>query len=180
MANSITSTTQTAAAAPVRRAQAPAPAAGQPAAGHPNAVGTANKMVAAPAVSGTNPPNALSAIPESWLPMGKSERGFEARALGMKVAGGKAQLERTNNVISIKTSQGNFSFKTDPKNPNGIIAVTPKGTFQGSITRNGDKLELKANDGKHGLTMEKKSDYLRFDTDGFGALDAGHLRVKNQ
>jgi hypothetical protein len=180
MANWITGSTPTQAAAPVRRAQAPAAAAGQPAASSSNAVGRANRLLAAPSVSGTNSPNALSVIPESWLPMGKSERGFEAKALGVKLLGGKAQLERTNDLVSIKTPQGNFSFKTDPKNPNGVIAVTPKGTFQGTITRNGDSVELKANDGKHGLKMQQKSGYIRFDTDGFGALDAGHLRVKNQ
>jgi hypothetical protein len=155
-------------------AAAPAAAADAPSAGQ--ALAAANQLNSAPAAPSTK--SALDIMPKSWVPMGHTDRNFKAKLGFVTVASGKADIDRSDDQASIKTSQGNFSFKTDPKHPDDIVASTPMGTYEGAGTLTDDTLHFKANDGHHGLTIKHSDDgSLRLDTKGFGTFDKGHLEV---
>jgi len=152
-----------------------APSGAEPTASQ--SLAAANQLTAAPAASATKGPNALDVMPKDWIPMGHTERHFSAKLGPIQVASGTAQIDRGDDTASIKTPQGNFSFKTDPGDPNDITATTPAGTFTGTGVRTGNDLKFMANDHKHGLNIQNSDKGLRVDTHGFGALDKGHLEV---
>jgi hypothetical protein len=147
-------------------------------------VQAANHLAAAPATAPVKPPTALDVIPTQWLPYGHSERNFEGRALGLgftegiKVMGGKAQIDRDHDKVSVKTPNGDFTSTPDAAHAGGVTAKTPDGVFSGKLEKKSDsRYEFKSTDGKHGLSIEKTNKGVRFDTHGFGVLDAAHLNV---
>lgn len=136
---------------------------------------------AAGAPSNGKAPQGLDVIPKSWLPDGHTQRSFKAKTGFIQVAKGTADINRDKNSLTIKTPYADFSFKNDPKHPGKVLAHTSqKGDFVGTLKFDGDKLECQADDGKHSLKIEKVKDYVRFDTEGFGVYDKGHLEVANQ
>ena len=139
----------------------------------------ANHLVSAPgaAVVKAHP---LDVIPRDWLPEGRSERQFSGYTGFVKVMGGKAQIDRNQDHVSIVTPYSDFAFRPDPAHAGGVLVNTPKGVLEGHLQRVNDKrLEFRTTDGEKGVTIEKKSDGIRFDTHGFGAMDMGHLNVSN-
>ena len=123
-------------------------------------------------------PSPLDTVPKEWVPMGHSERQFKAKVGFLTVASGKAEVDRSDTQAAISTSQGNFSFKTDPKKPAELVANTPLGTFEGEATRNGNLINFKADDGQHGVGVKRNDDgSLVVETHGFGVYDNGHLEI---
>lgn len=168
------------------RAQPVAQAAGAPArtidteASRQQQLAASERISAAPSVSGTNPRGGLAAIPSDWIQMGKTERGYAAKAGFITAESGTAQVQRTNEKISIQTPKINFSLSSDPSNPEQVTINTPKGDFSAKIKREGNLLTLTSPEGDRGVKIRKDGNELRFDTQGFGKADGGHLIVSTK
>ncbi len=169
-----------------QKAQSVAAAAGAPSrtvdieADRSKQLAASDRISAAPGVRGTNPESGLSTIPSDWIQMGRSERGYAAKAGFITAESGTAQVHRTKEKISIQTPKINFSLSSDPQNPDQVTVNTPKGDFSAKIKRAGNLLTLTSPEGDRGVKIRKDGDELRFDTQGFGKADGGHLVVSTK
>lgn len=161
--------------APVRAA-APAQAAGSPAgSGRPSPAAIANRMVAAPEAL------PLSAIPTEWVPMGTSQRRVDTRTGFIVLERGNMRIDRNANSITVRQIDNRdlagITLRVDPRDPRTMIANTAVGTYRGRLTGGGDEYQFQADDGRHRIEIKREDGRVRFDTEGFGAIDHGHLNV---
>jgi hypothetical protein len=163
----------TAAARPTRTAPAAAPVSSQPA--RTNASAVANRMTAAPTAL------PLSAIPTEWVPNGTTERRVETKSGFLTLDRGHVSIARNANSIAVRgvdnRNLGGITLRSNPADPTSITAVTPRGTFTGHLSGSGNSFDFRGNDGQHNIHIQRNAHDVRFDTDGFGKLDHGHLNV---
>ncbi|MBI3928061.1 MAG: hypothetical protein HY319_21135 [Armatimonadetes bacterium] len=128
-------------------------------------------------------PNPLSTVPTDWFPQGSYNRDYSAYLGGVWVpgAGGTAQVNRTNDSISVSANGMTFTLRPDPNNPGQVIADTPQGQFRGTLSRDGDRVSFQTADGQRSVTMQAgnswtSGNYVEVSTRGFGC-DRGSIRV---
>lgn len=112
--------------------------------------------------------------------MGRSEREYAAKAGFITADSGTAKIQRTNERINIETPKVSFSVSADPQNPDQVTVNTPKGDFSAKIKREGNLLTLTSPEGDRGVQIRRNGNELRFDTQGFGKADGGHLIVSTK
>lgn len=164
--------TQVARTAPVRAAAAVAPSQ---AAGRPSPATIANRMVQAPEAL------PLSAIPTEWVPMGQSQRRVDTRTGPIVLERGNMRVDRSATSISVQQIDNRdlagITLRVDPRDSSRMIAQTALGTFNGRLTGGGDEFQFQADDGRRRINIERQDGKVRFDTEGFGLIDRGHLNV---
>lgn len=158
--------------APVRPA---ALAAAAPSTGRPSPASIANRMVDSPEAL------PLSAIPTEWVPSGNSQRRVDTRVGPLVLERGNVRVSRTESSINVQQIDNRdiagITLSADPRDPRLLTARTAVGTFQGRLTGGGNEFEFQANDGRHSIQIERQNGRVRFETEGFGVIDRGHLNV---
>ncbi len=158
--------------APTRAVAAVAP---KQAAGRPSPAAIANRMVQAPEAL------PLSAIPTEWVPMGQSQRRVDTRTGPIVLERGNVRVNRDANSISVQQIDNRdlagITLRVDPRDPSRMTAQTAVGTFRGRLTGGGDEFQFQADDGRRRINIERHEGKVRFDTEGFGLIDRGHLNV---
>lgn len=123
----------------------------------------------------------LSAIPTEWVPNGTSQRRVETKSGFITFDRGNVNITRNANSISVQgidnRNLGGITLRSNANDPTSITAVTPRGTFTGRLTGSGNSFDFRGNDGRHNIHIERNARGVRFDTEGFGVLDRGHLNV---
>lgn len=157
---------------------APARAAGSAqsgGSGRPSPASMANAMVGSPEAL------PLSAIPTEWVPMGNSQRRVDTRAGLIVLERGNMRVSRSDTQISVQQIDNRdlagITLRQDPADPSRLVAQTAVGTYRGRLTGGGDEFEFQADDGRHSIQIERQNGRVRFETEGFGLIDAGHLNV---
>lgn len=158
--------------APARAAAPAQPASAQ---GRVSPSSIANRMVAAPEAL------PLSAIPTDWVPMGTSQRRVDTRTGPIVLERGNVRINRSATQISVQQIDNRdlagITLRVDPRDPSRMVAQTAVGTFRGRLTGGGDEYQFRADDGRHSIDIERHDDRVRFQTHGFGVIDAGRLNV---
>jgi hypothetical protein len=123
----------------------------------------------------------LSAIPTDWVPPGQSQRRVDTRLGFVVLQRGNVRVARSDSAISVQSIDNkdlaSITLRVDPRDPRTMVATTPVGTYRGHLTGGGNEYAFQADDGRHSIHVERQRGRVRFDTEGFGVMDHGHLTV---
>lgn len=104
-------------------------------------------------------PGALSNIPFEMIPNDKTSRdivGYQKTFLGTFSKGTKAEINRTNEKITINSPLGNMKFEAQGEN--SIYVEIPQGSFVGILNKNEDgSLLIQSEDKKKSINIQPQS-----------------------
>lgn len=111
--------------------------------------------------SSTDVKNPLGKISTNLIPMQESKRdivGYQTTFLGTFSKNTQANLNRTDNLITINSPLGNMKLEKSNENPGMIYVEMPQGNFTGNVSvgENGD-ITIESHDKKKAIFIQSES-----------------------